>query len=222
MQVQPNIITKSTHGEIRISDHRLTGQGSVISQSVCEFCQETQNLILIQRPNSPDDLHLCQKHRAFYAAEKVRCGSAEEVAQPQIEIKQGKKGIELWAYNCEREKLLHIGSIEGAVYEKQANILQNPKPSFCLTVGELAAILEHGATFLRVACRGRKYAISLQDFQNHGKQYASAWYGAQIRCELVHFQGITTNRKRNRIIDNPTRQTTPLIVPRQLNMFGGR
>ncbi len=107
----------------------------------------------------------------------------------QITIREGKKGIEFWAFNHEHKKSLCVGTLSGSVYEKTAPILQKPEPSFCLPQSELTMIEQAGGQFIRFIARGHvgTYAISLQDFKLHGEQYFNAGYGKQIRVSLTKF-----------------------------------
>src|SRR5215217_8873732 len=107
----------------------------------------------------------------------------------KIQVKEGKKGIEIYAYNHEHGRPLHVGTLIGRTYEKTAPILQKPEPSFCLPQSELGAVIEQGGEFIRFIGRGRPgtYAISVTDFQRHGEPYFNQSYGPQIRVALTQF-----------------------------------
>jgi hypothetical protein len=141
----------------------------------------------------------------------------------KIILKQGKKGIEFWAFNHERKKDLCIGTLSGQVYEKTVPILRQPEPSFCLPLSELAAIEQEGGQFLRFIARGEvsgTYVISLDDFKLHGERYFARGYGYQTRVPLTKFQHSLRVSKRNPIIDNPVISASRDIVrDRQMNLF---
>jgi len=132
----------------------------------------------------------------------------------KITVREGKKGIEFYAFNHQRRKQLHIGTLAGSVYEKTAPILEKPERSFCLPQSELAAIEREGGQFIRFIARGAvgTYAISLEDFKLYGERYFNPGYGPQIRVPLTRFPSHTPKvQKRNSITDNP-----PLEVPRDI------
>jgi hypothetical protein len=141
----------------------------------------------------------------------------------KITVTEGMKGLQLYAFNHERKKQLHIGTLAGVVYEKTAPILNKPEPSFCLPQSELAAIEEAGGQFIRFIARGTvgTYAISVQDFRLHGEKYFNAGYGPQIRVPLAKFAFTSKVSKRNPIIDNPVIETVQPIGPKQFSLFGG-
>jgi hypothetical protein len=139
----------------------------------------------------------------------------------EVFVKPGKKGkVEIWSYNHEHGRPLHVGSIVSNVYEKVGSILRNPEPSFCLQQGELTTVIDNGAVFMRIVCQGWTYGIALEDFQNHAVKFYLPKYGYQLRAPLTAFQSINSVKPRNARRDNPPMQTAPLIVPRQLPMFG--
>jgi hypothetical protein len=138
----------------------------------------------------------------------------------KIEVKQGKKGTEFYAFNHQHGKPLHIGTLCGRTYEKTAPILQKPEPSFCLPQSELGAVIEHGAEFIRFIGRGRPgtFCISVQDFQRHGEPYFNQSYGPQIRVSLTcpKLQHSLKVQKRNSITDNPPVEVAaPIIKPKE-------
>lgn len=129
----------------------------------------------------------------------------------KIQTRQTERGIELHSFNFERQRVLHIGTISGAVYEKgNAAILRNPEPSFNLTQSEYGAAVENGAEFLRVipADKSATYSISLENFKRFAEPYFNSTYGPQWRCPLSKFSATNRTGKRNPITDNP-RTGTP-------------
>jgi len=134
----------------------------------------------------------------------------------KIQIREGKKGREFFAFNHEHKKSLHIGTLSGATYEKTAPILNKPEPSFCLPQSELTAIEQAGGQFIRFIARGSvgTYAISLDDFKRHGEKYFNAGYGYQIRVPLTKFAYSPRVTKRNAMLDNPVIATTEPIGPK--------
>jgi hypothetical protein len=143
----------------------------------------------------------------------------------QITTEQSGGKVKFFAFNHERGKPLHIGSLVGVVYEKTAPILNKPVPSFCLPQSELAAIEQAGGQFIRFIARGAvgTYAISLDDFKLHGESYFNAGYGLQVRVPLAKFSSVPKTAKRNSITDNPAiSQARPVIKPRekQMGLFG--
>lgn len=140
----------------------------------------------------------------------------------EIVTKSTKRGIELHAYNWQRQRMLHIGTLRGVVYEKQAQILQRPEPSFAVTQTELGAILETGAEFIRVVLPSKSvtYSISVQDFQDHKQAYHNPGYGPQWRCSLKYFVHVMKIAKRNSVIDNPVIAQPRPILPKQPSLFG--
>ena len=148
-----------------------------------------------------------------------RSNSNTNTQAGKITVREGRKGIEFYAFNHQRRKQLHIGTLAGSVYEKTAPILEKPEPSFCLPQSELAAIEQEGGQFIRFIARGAvgTFAISLEDFKLHGERYFNPGYGPQIRVPLTRFPSHTPKvQKRNRITDNPPAQVTaPIIKPRE-------
>jgi hypothetical protein len=138
----------------------------------------------------------------------------------EIVTKETRRGIEFHAFNWQRQRMLHIGTLRGQVYEKQAQILQKPEPSFAVTQTELGAILETGAEFIRVVLPGKSatYSISVQDFQKHKEAYHNPGYGPQWRVGLKHWAHVTKIGKRNAAIDNPVREQVRPII-QQISLF---
>ena len=62
MQIQPNSITKSTHGETGFHNTAGVGQG-ITYQDCYEFCEETKHLTTIKQASR--DRHVCKKHACF-------------------------------------------------------------------------------------------------------------------------------------------------------------
>jgi hypothetical protein len=140
-----------------------------------------------------------------------------------IQVQEGKKGLEFFAFNHERGKPLHVGTLSGLTYEKTAPLLRKPEPSFCLPTSELAAIEHYGGQFIRFVARGSigTYAISLEDYKRHAEKYYNAAYGYQMRCSLKWLSYSPKVSKRNPIVDNPPVATSqPVIRDRQLSLFG--
>jgi hypothetical protein len=105
----------------------------------------------------------------------------------EIQIRETKRGIELHAWNCERQRLLHIGTLVGVVCEKQVTILRLPEPSINLTQSELGALESLGAVYLRCipADKSATYSISVENFRKFGQPYFNPQYGPQWREPLV-------------------------------------
>jgi hypothetical protein len=140
-----------------------------------------------------------------------------------IITEETRKGIKFLAYNHERRRMLHIGTLAGAVYEKVAVILQKPEPSFALTQSEFGAVVEQGARFIRIIPPNKDgtYSISVKDFQRFGETYFNSNYGPQIRCALVHFARSGAVAKRNPHVDNPVlEQAEPVERAKQLTLLG--
>jgi hypothetical protein len=139
----------------------------------------------------------------------------------QIQVREGKRGLEFFAFNHQHKKPLCIGTLSGLTYEKTAPMLHKPEPSFCLPTSELAAIEQAGGQFIRFIARGSvgTYAISLEDFKRHAEKYFNASYGYQLRVPVVKFSYSPKVAKRNPIVDNPPVIEQPLQI-RQISLFG--
>jgi hypothetical protein len=140
----------------------------------------------------------------------------------EIQVKETKRGIEFHAFNWQRQRMLHIGTLKGQTYEKQAEILRQPEPSFCLTQSEFGAVQDCGAGFIRIIPQDKSgtYSISVSDFKRHAEAYYNGAYGPQWRCALIHFASIAKVAKRNAHTDNPVIETPqPLIRDRQMSLF---
>lgn len=140
-----------------------------------------------------------------------------------IQVREGKKGIEFFAFNHQHGKPLHIGTLSGATYEKTAPILQKPEPSFCLPQSELAALEQAGGQFIRFIGRGRSgtFAISVSDFKLHAEPYYNRAYGYQWRVKLSAFSYCAKVSKRNAQIDSPPlRVEVDIIKEKQLTLLG--
>jgi hypothetical protein len=139
----------------------------------------------------------------------------------QIQVREGKKGTEFYAFNFQHKKPLHIGTLIGSVYEKTAPILHKPEPSFSLPKSELGAAIAQGAAFIRFIARGAfgTYSISVEDYERYGEPYYNAAYGPQIRVPLTKFQRIAKVEKRNPIVDNPVIITKADPEIRQKTLF---
>jgi hypothetical protein len=140
----------------------------------------------------------------------------------EIQVRETKRGIEFHAWNHERQRMIHIGTLLGQVYEKgNCTILRQPEPSICLPQSEYGAVMETGAVYLRCIPPDKSgtFSISLQDFKRHAEAYYNAGYGPQWRCALQYFQSIAKTGRRNPIIDNPVKikQAEPEI--RQISLF---
>lgn len=136
-----------------------------------------------------------------------------------IEVRQGKRGIEFHTFNHERGGVRHIGTLAGVTYEKQAQILQKPERSFALTDSELKAVEENGGEFIRIVCQGATYSISLEDFKNHGEKFFNPSYGQQTRTALRWWVSVVKVSKRNKRTDNPVIATSQPVI-KQIPMFG--
>jgi hypothetical protein len=134
-----------------------------------------------------------------------------------IQIRPGKRGgIEIHAYNHERGRSVHVGTVKGAVYEKgNCAILRKPEPSFCLNRAELQAAREAGAQFVRMIADGKTYSISLTDFERSAEYFNNVFYGLQMRAPLRFFAFSSTTAPRNPITDNPPIETAPSALSAQ-------
>lgn len=143
----------------------------------------------------------------------------------EITLEEGKKGkVKFYAFNRQRGKRLHIGTLQGATYEKVAVILRQPEPSFALTQSELGAVIETGAGFIRIIPPDKSgtYSIAIKDFQRHKQPYFNSGYGPQWRVPLAHFAHSAAVQKRSPRRDNPVIAVQrDIIKPRQLGLFGG-
>jgi hypothetical protein len=142
----------------------------------------------------------------------------------EIIVKETRRGVEFHAFNWQRQRTLHIGTLKGATYEKQAEILRQPEPSFCLTQSELGALIEMGAGFIRIipGDKSRTYSISVQDFKRHAEAYYNGAYGPQWRVPLGAFASIAKVAKRTAATDSPViEQAGPIVKEWQPSLFGG-
>jgi hypothetical protein len=141
-----------------------------------------------------------------------------------IYLEEGKKGkVKFYAFNHQRGKRLHIGTLSGVTYEKVAVILRQPEPSFALTQSEFGAVIESGAGFIRIIPPDKSgtYSISVKDFERHKAPYFNSGYGGQWRVSLPHFAYSAAVTKRNSRTDNPVIAVQrDIIQPRQMGMFG--
>jgi hypothetical protein len=139
----------------------------------------------------------------------------------EIQVKETKRGVEFHAFNWQRQRMLHIGTLKGSVYEKQAQILRQPEPSFAVTQTELGAILETGAEFIRIVPgdKSATYSISVRDFDRCKEPYYNAGYGGQWRVPLIRFSRTSKVSRRNPITDNPVIETPGLQI-KQISLFG--
>jgi hypothetical protein len=147
----------------------------------------------------------------------------QNIKAGEIVVKESKRGTEFHAFNFQRGRLLHIGTLSGQVYEKVAVILRQPEPSFALTQAEFGKVQEAGARFIRIVTpeKTATYAISLEDFQRFKEAYHNPTYGPQLRCALTHFASSSTVAKRNPIIDNPvSEKAEPVERAKQLTLLG--
>ena len=142
----------------------------------------------------------------------------------EIIVKETKRGIEFHAFNWQRQRTLHIGTLKGQTYEKQAVILRQPEPSFALTQSEFGAVMDCGAGFIRIIPQDKSgtYSISVQDFKRYAEAYYNAGYGGQWRVPLGKFSSTPKVAKRNAHTDNPVIEVAaPLLRDRQMSLFGG-
>ncbi len=135
----------------------------------------------------------------------------------EIAVRETQRGFQFFAFNEQRKKTLHIGTMIGQTYEKVAPVLQFPEASFALTQAEYVAILETGAQFIRIVTPGKSatYAISVQDFGKFSQPYHNAFYGDQLRTSLDHFAYSGRTAKRNTHTDNPKLPKPGPIAPRE-------
>ena len=148
--------------------------------------------------------------------------STKQIKAGEIILKETKRGLEFHAFNFQRQRLLHVGTVIGATYEKVAPVLRQPEPSFSLPQSELAAVEECGAEFIRIVLpdKSMTYSIAVKDFRRHGEAYYNAHYGPQVRCALGAFQHTTKVGKRSPLLDNPPIPAVRDIVQdRQISLF---
>ena len=149
---------------------------------------------------------------------------ARNIKAGKIKIVEERGKVKLFAFNHQRRKQIHIGSVIGATYEKMAAILIKPEPSFLLNQAELGAIEEVGAGFIRIIPidRSGTYSISVQDFKRHAQPYYNASYGPQLRCAKTWFESTPQVQKRNNFTDNPPlEQIRDIVSEKQMSLFGG-
>ncbi len=135
----------------------------------------------------------------------------------EIELREGKRGIEFHAFNFQRQKMIHIGTVIGRTYEKVAPVLQMPEASFAFTQAEYSAVLEAGAQFIRIILpdKSATYAIDVESFGRYGVPYHNSFYGDQLRCTLDHFSYTSKTAPRNSHTDNPTLPKPGPLAPRE-------
>lgn len=144
----------------------------------------------------------------------------------EIQVKETKRGVEFHAFNWQRQRMLHIGTLKGATYEKVAVILRQPEPSFALTQSEFGAVQDCGAGFIRIVPPDKSgtYSISVQDFNRCKEAYYNAAYGGQWRVPLGKFASIAKVGKRNASADNPVIAAPRDIIAErrenQMSLFG--
>ncbi len=142
--------------------------------------------------------------------------SSQTMHAGEIQTRQTSRGIEFHAFNHQRGKALHIGTVIGQTYEKVARILQLPAAGFALTQAEYAAVLEAGAQFIRILPPGGgTYGISVEDFGRYAKLYHNGYYGSQLRVDLDRFQFTSKTARRNARTDNPATAQPGPIAPRE-------
>lgn len=142
-----------------------------------------------------------------------------------VYTKETKRGLEFHAYNRERGRSIHIGTMKGTTYEKgRVSILEKPEPSIALKPDECKAAVDAGATVFRAQTKdGDTYVIGLDDFNRLKVEYFNPTYGTQWRVPLCYFQRSGTTVKRNPILDTPRGSGMGEYVksrPRQLDLFG--
>jgi hypothetical protein len=123
----------------------------------------------------------------------------------EVKIKQSARGLEFHAFSPGLNRVIHVGTLRGQVYEKATAILRKPEPSISMTQAEYGAALDAGAVYLRCIPSGDDvtYAISLEDFRRHAESYYNPSYGPQWRCPLRYFETTARKGKRSLITDNP-------------------
>jgi len=126
----------------------------------------------------------------------------------EIKVRETKRGLEFHSFNWQRQRVVHIGTIKGQTYEKQAEILRQPEPSFCLTQSEFGALVDCGAGFIRIipGDKSRTYSISVQDFKRYATDFHNSGYGPQWRVKLERFSSSSRVAPRNPIVDSPVRE----------------
>ncbi len=135
----------------------------------------------------------------------------------EIVIKETRRGIEFHAFNEQRKRVLHVGTLIGRTYEKVQPILMKPEPSFSLTQAEYSAVLSSGAEFVRIVLPDKRgsYAIDVQSFGRYGEKYFNVFYGPQLRVPLIRFAFTSRVSKRNKVTDNPVLERPGPIAPRE-------
>jgi len=124
-----------------------------------------------------------------------------------VYTKEAKRGLEFYAFNRERGRSLHIGTLKGTTYEKgRVSILLKPERSIALKPEEYQAATEAGGVVFRVQTTdGETYVIMFDDFNRLKDEYYNPTYGKQWRVALHYFQRSATTAKRNPILDTPRR-----------------
>jgi hypothetical protein len=138
----------------------------------------------------------------------------------EISLKQTKRGLEFHAWNHERQRLIHVGTLRGVTYEKgNCTLLRQPQLSICLPQSEYGAVVEAGAEFFRAISpdKSAKYTISVAGFKEHAEAYYNRGYGPQWRCPVQFFSyvgDIIERRNEPQHID-----TTPAPQYEQPSLF---
>ncbi|GEM_PF-5202165 len=144
----------------------------------------------------------------------------------KIQLEEGRGGkLKFYAFNHNKRRRVHIGTLIGGTYEKVASILRQPEPSLCVTTSEFGALVDAGAQFIRIIAEGATYSISVPDFKRQAVEFYLPAYGPQLRVPLRAWQYSSAVTKRNSRTDAPAlvRSVMDVIADkreRQLNLFG--
>lgn len=122
-----------------------------------------------------------------------------------VYTKETKRGLEFFAYNRERGRSIHIGTLKGTTYEKgRVSILLKPERSIALKPEEYQAAVDAGGVVFRAQTTdGETYTIMFEDFHRLKIEYFNPTYGKQWRVALSYFQRSATTTKRNPVLDTP-------------------
>ena len=123
----------------------------------------------------------------------------------KIKIKTTKRGVEFHGWNFQRQRMIHVGTLQGQVYEKGNVTIFRKLNTINLPQSEYSAAVEAGAQFLRCIPRDQSctYSISLKDFYRLKVDYHDPTYGPQWCCSVDMFLRTGKVSKRNPMIDAP-------------------
>ena len=140
----------------------------------------------------------------------------------QVEVREGKRGKEFWAYNLERGECVNIGTARNQVYETAKPIFQQ-RQTLNLTEAEFSAVLATGVRFINIVVnKSKTFSIEVERFARYAKPYDHPRYGRQMACQLKYFSFSNKTAPRNDRRDNPVVEHPGAIAPRdrQLQLFG--